>query len=395
MVAKEQEEENVEETEEEECPKCPPVGAPAWMATFADMATLLMAFFVLILSFAEFNVPKFKQISGSLKNAFGVQRITPVVEPPKGTTILSLNFSPSPSPSVTNNMTQQTTQVNQPKLEVQNKTKDDDFSEQSKSDDAEDSSKNQSAEDIVKALEDAIARGEIQVETLGEKVVVNFTPKESQEQDLPQLLSQTLDAIEKVQSAAGKSESDVVFGGLEEQLAKLVNTMEAMQKQQNKQDAGQGSPEQQNERAEIAEDTLKVALKQEIGQGLVTVDREDDRVIVTVGSGGAFASGSARLTVKAREIMNQIAEVNKEGTSRINVSGHTDNMPLVFGSQYRDNWDLAAARASSVVQELQSTGKIEGDRLQAMSFGEERPIDSNDTAQGRRKNRRIEIEINY
>ena len=395
MVAKEQEEENVEETEEEECPKCPPVGAPAWMATFADMATLLMAFFVLILSFAEFNVPKFKQISGSLKNAFGVQRITPVVEPPKGTTVLSLNFSPSPSPSVTNNMTQQTTQVNQPKLEVQNKTKDDDFSEQSKSDDAEDSSKNQSAEDIVKALEDAIARGEIQVETLGEKVVVNFTPKESQEQDLPQLLSQTLDAIEKVQSAAGKSESDVVFGGLEEQLAKLVDTMEAMQKQQNKQDAGQGSPEQQNERAEIAEDTLKVALKQEIGQGLVTVDREDDRVIVTVGSGGAFASGSARLTVKAREIMNQIAEVNKEGTSRINVSGHTDNMPLVFGSQYRDNWDLAAARASSVVQELQSTGKIEGDRLQAMSFGEERPVDSNDTAQGRRKNRRIEIEINY
>ena len=395
MVAKEQEEENVEETEEEECPKCPPVGAPAWMATFADMATLLMAFFVLILSFAEFNVPKFKQISGSLKNAFGVQRITPVVEPPKGTTILSLNFSPSPSPSVTNNMTQQTTQVNQPKLEVQNKTKDDDFSEQSKREDTEESSKNQSAEDIVKALEDAIARGEIQVETLGEKVVVNFTPKESQEQDLPQLLSQTLDAIEKVQSAAGKSESDVVFGGLEEQLAKLVDTMEAMQNKQNKQDAGQGSPEQQNERAEIAEDTLKVALRQEIGQGLVTVDREDDRVIVTVGSGGAFASGSARLTVKAREIMNQIAEVNKEGTSRINVSGHTDNMPLVFGSQYRDNWDLAAARASSVVQELQSTGKIEGDRLQAMSFGEERPVDSNDTAQGRRKNRRIEIEINY
>ena len=41
-------EEEVEEQEEEECPKCPPVGAPAWMATFADMATLLMAFFVLI-----------------------------------------------------------------------------------------------------------------------------------------------------------------------------------------------------------------------------------------------------------------------------------------------------------------------------------------------------------
>ena len=66
----------------------PPKGAPAWMATFADMATLLMAFFVLILSFAEFNVPKFKQISGSMKNAFGIQRVIPTVEQPKGTTIL-------------------------------------------------------------------------------------------------------------------------------------------------------------------------------------------------------------------------------------------------------------------------------------------------------------------
>ena len=51
-----------EEKDEEDCPKCPPVGAPAWMATFADMATLLMAFFVLILSFAELtsqNLSKF------------------------------------------------------------------------------------------------------------------------------------------------------------------------------------------------------------------------------------------------------------------------------------------------------------------------------------------------
>ena len=136
-----------EEQEEEECPKCPPVGAPAWMATFADMATLLMAFFVLILSFAEFNVPKFKQISGSLKNAFGVQRVIPVVEQPKGTTILSLNFSPSPSPSVTDNMQQQTTDIEQPDLENQQKTKDDDGGDQEG-----DAQKN--AEDLAKELQE-------------------------------------------------------------------------------------------------------------------------------------------------------------------------------------------------------------------------------------------------
>ena len=64
-----------EEQDAEDCPKCPPQGAPAWMATFADMATLLMAFFVLILSFAEFNVPKFKQISGSLKKHLVSKRL--------------------------------------------------------------------------------------------------------------------------------------------------------------------------------------------------------------------------------------------------------------------------------------------------------------------------------
>ena len=105
-------------------PACPPKGAPAWMATFADMATLLMAFFVLILSFAEFNVPKFKQISGSMKNAFGIQRVIPVVEQPKGTTILSLNFSPNPTPAVTENMTQQTTETDQPNVELKTKTQD-------------------------------------------------------------------------------------------------------------------------------------------------------------------------------------------------------------------------------------------------------------------------------
>ena len=113
----------IEQNDEEECPKCPPVGAPAWMATFADMATLLMAFFVLILSFAEFNVPKFKQITGSLNNAFGIQRDTPVVEQPKGTTVISLSFSPSPTPSVVDQLTQQTTETRKPKSNYKPKPK--------------------------------------------------------------------------------------------------------------------------------------------------------------------------------------------------------------------------------------------------------------------------------
>jgi chemotaxis protein MotB len=384
-----EEEEEVAEFEEgcPECKKCPPVGAPAWMATFADMATLLMAFFVLILSFAEFNVPKFKQISGSLKNAFGVQRVVPIVEQPKGTTILSLNFSPSPNPSISTDMTQQTTSTAQPDLELNQKKKDDDGGE------------SEAAEDIVRALEDAIARGEIEVETLGEKVVVNFTATESEQKDLPQMLRQTMNAIEKAQDANGKTDQEVLIGGLNEELGQLMAdasaALEALTAaDQATQDAA-SEQQNKNEKAKVAEDELKVALRQEIGEGLVAVEREEDKVIITVGAGGAFPSGSAELTDSAKEIMANIAGVNAEGSGKITVSGHTDDVPLIFGSQFRDNWDLAAARSASVVQALEDTGMIPASRMQAVSYGESKPIESNSTADGRSVNRRIEIEINY
>ena len=380
-------EEEVEEQEEEECPKCPPVGAPAWMATFADMATLLMAFFVLILSFAEFNVPKFKQISGSLKNAFGVQRIIPIVEQPKGTTILSLNFSPSPSPSVTQDMTQQTTDITKPDLEVKQREKD------------QDGGDSEAAEEVVKALEDAIARGDIEVEVLGENVVVNFTPTEAKDEELPNLLQETLEAIEQAKKAAGQADQEVLFGGLEQKLAQLTAAAEAaMQANGANAEQQQAEAEEQkesNKKAEIAEDELKVALRQQIGQGLVAVERQEDKVIITVGAGGAFPSGSAELTESARQLMEEIAGVNESGSGEITVSGHTDDVPLIFGSQFRDNWDLAAARASSVVQALEDTGKVPPGRMQAVSFGESQPVATNDTARGRATNRRIEIEINY
>ena len=389
----EKKEDEIKEEEEHECPECPPKGAPAWMATFADMATLLMAFFVLILSFAEFNVPKFKQISGSMKNAFGIQRIIPVVEQPRGTTLLSLNFSPNPTPAVTENLKQQTTETDQPQVELKTKTQDA----------IEGEGENKDAKELAQNLKNAIARGDIEVEVLGEKVVVNFTPIDFEEKELPKLLRETLNSIESVKTASGKSETEVLIGGLEKQLAMVAAALNKAGKNDAESEAGdksgqselEQSQQEQAKKAEVAEDTLKVALRQEIGEGLVNVDRQEDKVIITVGSGGAFKSGSAELTSKAREIMAKIAEQNKKGNSEILVMGHTDDVPLTFGSNYRDNWDLAAARSASVVQQLSSGDKLDPKRMRAISYGETRPVTSNKTAQGREKNRRIEIEINY
>ena len=383
-----------EEEEEEECPKCVK-GAPAWMATFADMATLLMAFFVLILSFAEFNVPKFKQISGSLKNAFGIQRIVPVVEQPKGTTVLSLNFSPSPAPSVTKNLTQQTTDAEQKNLDLK--------SEIDEGDSAKSNSKESlEAKDLSEEIKNNVSSKDVKVETVNDKVLVSVKTDEKTSKEISKLIKDTVDAVEKARENTGATETDVLIGGINQDIQKMASaTMEnkVLKDQVNnlekQSSANKKVIQEKTKKAEFSEDQLRVALKQEIGQGLAEVQREKDRVVVTVGSAGAFSSGSAKLTKKAREIMQKIAKVSGKGAGQVNVSGHTDDVPLIFGGQYRDNWDLAAARASSVVQELAKANTIPSDKLRAISFGETRPIEQNDTKQGREKNRRIEIEIKY
>ncbi len=102
----------------EECPKqkCP-AGIPAWVLTFADLMSLLMCFFVLLLSFAEMDVQKYKQISGSLKMAFGVQREIKAEEIPKGINIIAKEFSPAPpQPTVINQVRQVTSNDTQMEL---------------------------------------------------------------------------------------------------------------------------------------------------------------------------------------------------------------------------------------------------------------------------------------
>jgi len=104
-------------SDEAEC-DCPPEGLPAYMGTFADLMALLMCFFVLLLSFAEMDVLKFKQIAGSMKFAFGVQDKVRVRDIPKGTSIIAKEFSPGkPQPTVIEAVMQQTIDITKETIE--------------------------------------------------------------------------------------------------------------------------------------------------------------------------------------------------------------------------------------------------------------------------------------
>jgi chemotaxis protein MotB len=96
-----------------------PAGLPGWVMTFADLMTLLMCFFVLMLSFSEMDVAKFKQLAGSMQEAFGVQAEIEVKTIPKGTSIIAQEFSPgTPERTILNEVRQFTVNSNMNSLDV-------------------------------------------------------------------------------------------------------------------------------------------------------------------------------------------------------------------------------------------------------------------------------------
>ncbi|MCG8373685.1 MAG: OmpA family protein, partial [Balneolales bacterium] len=93
----------------------------------------------------------------------------------------------------------------------------------------------------------------------------------------------------------------------------------------------------------------------------------------------------------AREILAGVSTAITESEWEVEVQGHTDNVPISNGLLYPSNWHLGAARAVSVVQYLQEISDAIPQRFMATSFGEYRPVADNNSPEGRRQNRRVEI----
>lgn len=126
--------------------------------------------------------------------------------------------------------------------------------------------------------------------------------------------------------------------------------------------------------------------------GTLKVNIIDGKMVVSLGSDLLFASGSARLSKEGIQAVKEVAaQLNAIEGKRYQVEGHTDNVPIATQT-FPSNWDLASARALSVVKTM-IDGGMEPKRVSAASFGDTSPVQANDTPEGKAANRRVAIVI--
>ena len=350
---------------EEECPACE-VGAPAWMATFADMATLLMAFFVLILSFASVNVPKFEQVAGSVKLAFGVDRVVPRVAIPMAETILDSTFTLSEAaPTVIPQDTQSVKDPTQTNV-VQMK----DFQDAPLETQAE-------YQQVIEALENEVEQRQVTVSIRGEDVVVEIIEASNQSDSshdgmgkggrIPQ---STLDIAQAISDVQQDISSNVVV---------------------KRQNPGEAKAEGRSSEASSKYEAIRAELSREIEQGLAEVERDGDSVIIRLGQQDSFASGSAALQQGFTQTLVSVGNAVNNTGGLVRVEGHTDNIPVAFSERFRSNWDLSSARSAAVANFLLDNSQLQPGRVTITGLADSEPIADNATAAGRARNRRIEV----
>jgi chemotaxis protein MotB len=140
----------------------------------------------------------------------------------------------------------------------------------------------------------------------------------------------------------------------------------------------------------MARDILK-ALAPLVKQGKVRVTQSSRGISVEINASVLFAPGDAKLTPESGEALNAVAQILKNDPHAIQVEGHTDSIPIST-TAFPSNWELSSARASSVVRLFVANGIAES-RLTAIGHGANFPVASNDTPEGRQRNRRVEVLI--
>ena len=349
-------------------------GAPAWVMTFADLMSLLMCFFVLLLSFSEMDLQKFKQIAGSMKDAFGVQREIKSNESPKGTSIIAQEFTPGrPTPTLVNEIRQNTIDETKQSLEFTDST-----TEEEKKESIDPS------EDYEGSGSDAMqhqTKQENAIEKIDQTEVAKLSDQDAEKMNIADEMNKS-DA-EKMDVADEMNKSDA------ERLAELEKAVEEKEKI---------NAAIQKQKQELEEKTITDAykllklLEPEIRQGLVDIQTQGNRILLRINEKGSFPSGSAIAEGDFIPVLNKLRKSLSEIEGKIIVAGHTDNIPIKT-ARFRSNWELSAARAVTVTHELLAMDTLPPERFIVEGHGDAHPMVANDTPENRALNRRVEITI--
>ena len=364
-VPNEEEEEKKEEETGEDCPACNK-GAPAWMATFADMATLLMAFFVLILSFAQVNVPKYKEVAGSMRSAFGVQTVIPSIEPPTAESIILQQYERTVTdPTASNRIEEQKT--------------DEPPNEDELSFNIGDGSAETNAIDLLtQELREEISQGMVNITRTESGIDVSFPVRQGSSEGGQRITGDMIDALARVAMVqANTSETITLSGG-------------ALQRG-NSQNWYNSEQYREESLASDRYELIRSNLNEEIAEGLAQVSLDGEDVIITLSEQGSFQSGSAELEQSFFDVLNRVGASLVGVGGLVEIEGHTDNVPLAFGGRYRDNWDLSSARSSRVADYLLQQGFLLAGSVVVEGYADTKPVASNDSLEGRALNRRIEV----
>jgi type VI secretion system protein ImpK len=136
---------------------------------------------------------------------------------------------------------------------------------------------------------------------------------------------------------------------------------------------------------------LRPFLQTQIADRSLAVEDVAQGQVVTMAGDGLFSSGRADVRPERVPLLLAIADALNEVPGRVLITGHSDNVPMSVLGRYKSNWDLSQARAEAVLQILGT--RVTGDRLVADGVADTQPVDSNDTAEGRSRNRRVEITL--
>jgi chemotaxis protein MotB len=221
-----------------------------------------------------------------------------------------------------------------------------------------------------------------------------YDEQQEQMKALEQKLSETRAAAEAAEKEKAELESSLAHSDAERRaLRKRVDELAELNKELSRNTEKLEAAKEALEKKSSEYESLAKSLKEEIKTGKIELSELKGRMVVKMKDKILFSSGSTKLNKEGQEAREKVAQALKDVEGKlIRVEGHTDNVPLPADgkTEFASNWELSTTRALVVVKLLQEQG-VPPTMLSALGYGEYQPIASNQTAEGRSLNRRIEI----